>query len=204
MVKKLLYTLFAVFMLAPEALAWSGSGVYVGGHIRRERPATITTLKNSGFTYVILFNVSVEADGTLTTDGETWNLNQWASAMNRAFPTKTTQEPVLWLYSDNNFGGYCAALPEGRYGTGELAAWGISDKDIASFEMKEGYRLTAYTANDLTGTSREWTDTQMARMSAWANRISSLKVEKTEASAVQIPGDSPSAAQRISICGAVG
>ena len=71
MVKKLLSTLFAVFMLAPEALAWSGSGVYVGGHIRRERPATITTLKNSGFTYVILFNVSVEADGTLTTDGET-------------------------------------------------------------------------------------------------------------------------------------
>ena len=392
MVKKLLSTLFAVFMLAPEALAWSGSGVYVGGHIRRERPATITTLKNSGFTYVILFNVSVEADGTLTTDGETickdgeyvfdktqphyigdvkslkewptaierieiciggwgnesysrirdlinahgtvantvlyrnfkalkdqlpeidavnnddehcydvttavrfhammkqlgyrttvapytnkdywqslvsqmnsacpgacdcvmvqcydggagnqprdwhleglplhagrtnyqtdmqtsiaqmqtwrdednvtgafvwvyndetWSLNQWASAMNRVFPTKTTQEPVLWLYSDNNFGGYCVALPEGRYGTGELAAWGISDKDIASFEMKEGYRLTAYTANDLTGTSREWTDTQLARMSAWANRISSLKVEKTEASAVQIPGNSPSAA----------
>ena len=125
---------------------------------------------------------------------ETWSLNQWASAMNRVFPTKTTQEPVLWLYSDNNFGGYCVALPEGRYGTGELAAWGISDKDIASFEMKEGYRLTAYTANDLTGTSREWTDTQLARMSAWANRISSLKVEKTEASAVQIPGNSPSAA----------
>ena len=25
---------------------------------------------------------------------ETWNLNQWASAMNRVFPTKTTQEPV--------------------------------------------------------------------------------------------------------------
>ncbi len=47
------------------------SGVYVGGHIRRERPKTITTLRNSGFTYVILFNVHVESDGTLTTDGET-------------------------------------------------------------------------------------------------------------------------------------
>ena len=48
-----------------------GSGVYVGGHIRRERPNTIKTLRESGFTYVILFNVDVQADGTLKTDGET-------------------------------------------------------------------------------------------------------------------------------------
>lgn len=44
------------------------SGVYVGGHIRRERPGTITKLKESGFTYVILFNINVESDGTLKTD----------------------------------------------------------------------------------------------------------------------------------------
>lgn len=50
-------------------MAWSG--VYVGGHIRRERPATITKLKESGFTYVLLFNVHVNPDGTLLTDGET-------------------------------------------------------------------------------------------------------------------------------------
>ena len=47
------------------------SGVYVGGHIRRERPKTITNLRNSGFTYALLFNVHVDADGTLMTDGET-------------------------------------------------------------------------------------------------------------------------------------
>lgn len=47
------------------------SGVYVGGHIRRERPGTITKLRQSGFTYVILFNVHVDPDGTLKTDGET-------------------------------------------------------------------------------------------------------------------------------------
>ena len=50
-------------------MAWSG--VYVGGHIRRERPSTISKLKESGFTYVLLFNVHVNADGTLLTDGET-------------------------------------------------------------------------------------------------------------------------------------
>ncbi len=47
------------------------SGIYAGGHIRRRRPNTITKLRNSGFTYLILFNVNVEADGTLTTDDET-------------------------------------------------------------------------------------------------------------------------------------
>ncbi len=53
------------------AESWAQSGVYVGGHIRRERPTTIEKLRQSGFRYVILFNVNVEADGTLTTDGET-------------------------------------------------------------------------------------------------------------------------------------
>ena len=47
------------------------SGVYVGGHIRRERPQTITNLKYSGFTYALLFNVHVDPDGTLKMDGET-------------------------------------------------------------------------------------------------------------------------------------
>lgn len=54
-----------------EASRLSWSGVYVGGHIRRERPTTITKLKESGFTYVLLFNVHVNPDGTLLTDGET-------------------------------------------------------------------------------------------------------------------------------------
>ena len=47
------------------------SGVYIGGHIRRERPKTITKLRESGFTYALLFNVHVDTDGTLMTDGET-------------------------------------------------------------------------------------------------------------------------------------
>ena len=39
------------------------SGVYIGGHIRRERPGTIATLRNSGFTYALLFNVHVDKGG---------------------------------------------------------------------------------------------------------------------------------------------
>ncbi|KAA6302996.1 MAG: Development-specific protein S [Candidatus Ordinivivax streblomastigis] len=60
-----------LFVLMAISDCMAQSGVYVGGHIRRERPATITKLKASGFQYVILFNVHVEPDGSLTTDGDT-------------------------------------------------------------------------------------------------------------------------------------
>ena len=45
--------------------------------------------------------------------------------------------------------------------------------------------MTTYVSNDLTGTSKVWTDAEMARMSAWANRLSSLKIEKIEDAAVK-------------------
>ena len=67
--KKIIFLL--VWLLCIPAMLFAESGVYVGGHIRRERPSTIEKLKKSGFSYVILFNINVESDGTLTCDGET-------------------------------------------------------------------------------------------------------------------------------------
>lgn len=69
--KRFLLCLLASLSVLSALQAQTWSGVYVGGHIRRERPKTITTLKNSGFTYVLLFNVHVDTDGKLMTDGET-------------------------------------------------------------------------------------------------------------------------------------
>lgn len=60
-----------VMLLFLTFLTFAQSGIYVGGHFRRDRTVTVPTLKASGFTYVILFNVKVEANGDLTTDGET-------------------------------------------------------------------------------------------------------------------------------------
>ena len=69
----LLLTFFALWQmtLLAEPVIKPVSGVYAGGHIRRGRPGTIEKLRKSGFTYILLFNVHVEADGTLITDGET-------------------------------------------------------------------------------------------------------------------------------------
>ena len=74
--KKTLLLFVAICALAPlfdtvRAEIHPTSGIYVGGHIRRARPGTITKLRESGFTYAILFNVHVDPDGTLKTDGET-------------------------------------------------------------------------------------------------------------------------------------
>lgn len=80
--KKILTIIFAATLL-PSLLGMDAaltsaqiveqdvSGVYIGGHIRRNRPTTISNLRNSGFTTALLFNVHVDTDGTLMTDGET-------------------------------------------------------------------------------------------------------------------------------------
>ena len=64
--KKLLLTASLIAACAVEMCA--ESAIYACGHIRRQRPNTIETLRNSGYTTVILFNVNVENDGSLTTD----------------------------------------------------------------------------------------------------------------------------------------
>ena len=190
------------------AAAAQSVGVYVGGHIRRERPATISTLKHSGFTYVILFNVNVEPDGTLTTDGETIcrdgeyvfadtqpnYVADSSSTLYRNFKALKDALPVIDAvnnddehcydvssavrfhvmmnqlgyhttvapYTNRTFWqslvtqlnqsrpGACdrvliqcydVALPEGIYSKGELAAWGITDRDIQSFRLNAGFTL---------------------------------------------------------------
>lgn len=59
-----LSSIFITFTL----IIFAQSGIYVGGHFRRDSLATVPTLKNSGFTYVILFNIQVESNGDLTMD----------------------------------------------------------------------------------------------------------------------------------------
>jgi hypothetical protein len=111
---------------------------------------------------------------------ETWNLNKWASAMNRVFPSHKVENPVVTLYSEINYSGYAIQLPVGRYSMGELASYGITDKDIASYKMEPGYKMTAYINADLTGNKKEFTATEMERMGAMANRASSFLIEKVD------------------------
>ena len=63
--------LILVFSGVSKTIAQS-TGVYVGGHIRRERPGTIEKLRNSGFTYIILFNINVEPDSSIFLEKQTF------------------------------------------------------------------------------------------------------------------------------------
>ena len=382
--KRFFALVIMAILTSSQLLAQAGSGVYVGGHIRRQRPSTITTLKESGFTYVILFNVNVEADGTLTTDGETickdgqyvfaseqpyyvedvkalktwptsiqrieiciggwgnesysrirsliekegtgpttilyrnfqalkqaipeidavnnddeqayhaasaiqfhtmmydlgykttvapytnksywqslvstlnqnrshacdrvliqcydggaynnpsdwklsglpvhagrtnyqsdmdtsisqmqswhdgngvsggflwvyndetWNLNQWAAAINRVFPTKHVTEPAVTLFTATNFGGEPIQLPAGRFSKGELAVYGLADRTIASFQLAPGYKMTVYISTDLSGsTKKAWSSgDQVQQLGSWARRISSIEIQKEETNAI--------------------
>ena len=115
---------------------------------------------------------------------ETWNLNEWAAAMNRVFPEQSEAEPVATFYSQNNFGGVSAALPVGEYCTGQLASFGIADKNIASFKLSPGYQLELFASNDLTGAGKVFTEQEMPRMGAWGNRASSLRISPVGESGV--------------------
>ena len=58
----------ATILCAAGVDVYANSAIYACGHIRREREKAIPALKNSGYTTAIIFNVTVESDGTLTTD----------------------------------------------------------------------------------------------------------------------------------------
>jgi hypothetical protein len=66
---KIVFAAASIFFLN-DVIAQTQSGIYAGGHFRRERTHTVNDLKASGFTYVILFNIQVEPNGDLTTDGQ--------------------------------------------------------------------------------------------------------------------------------------
>lgn len=374
-------SILSVVMLCQDCLA--ESGIYVGGHIRRERPGTITKLKNSGFTYAILFNVHVEKDGSLTTDGETickdgvyvfdktqpdyvsdikslkmaptninrleiciggwgntaydqiksliasdgtgtgsilyrnfkalkeaipeldavnnddehtydveaatafhvmmydlgykttvapymrksfwqslvtnvnaarpgavdrvmiqcydggagnnpsdwhldgitlhagrlnyqdfaetktvvkdwkenknvkgvffwvyndesWNLSKYATMVNRLYDTcLKTDAPVATFYEDAGYAGYAVQLPEGRFTTSDMTRYGLADKDISSFQLSPGYKLTIYTDDHFKGVSQSYTF-DSGFLGPYNDRISSLKLEKTSASFVDL------------------
>lgn len=63
---KRLLLMFAATVTTASLMAQSG--IYACGHFRRNRPTTVETLRNSGFTDVSYFNVTVGPDGTLASD----------------------------------------------------------------------------------------------------------------------------------------
>ena len=127
-------------------------------------------------------------------NSEEWDLNAWASGMNRIFKARTTPEDevVLRCYSEYNYKGYCVSLPAGSYSKGELAVYGLTGNDLSSMELvKPGYKVRLYRTADFTGTFRNYS-VNVARMpSGYNNGVNSLIIEELEDGVDLTPSEEP-------------
>ena len=63
-------TLTTLLLWFVAIAVFADSGIYICGHFRRDRTRTVPELKASGFTFGFFFNLNVEENGDLTTDGQ--------------------------------------------------------------------------------------------------------------------------------------
>lgn len=112
-------------------------------------------------------------------NSESRNVNEWATAINRIFPTKTAENGVATLYQDINYGGYAVSLPEGTFSQAELALYGLQAKDITSFKIDAGYRITLYMNPNCTGSARIWSASTDYVGDSWNDKACSIKIERT-------------------------
>jgi hypothetical protein len=85
---------------------------------------------------------------------ETWNLNKYATTLNRIFGApKTTDTPAATFYETFRYGGYAVSLPEGEFHTADMAAYGITDNDISSLKINPGYEVTVYDGDNFSGSA---------------------------------------------------
>lgn len=73
------FAIATITLVCSVSETYSQSAIYACGHIRRTREFAIDNLRSSGYTTAIIFNVSVEEDGTLTTDYN-WSKQEAAEA----------------------------------------------------------------------------------------------------------------------------
>ena len=112
-------------------------------------------------------------------NNESRNVNEWATAINRIFPTRTTETGVATFYQDMNYGGYSVSLPEGSFSQAEMALYGLQAADITSFKINEGYRITLYMNPNCTGSARIWSASTNYVGDNWNDKARSIKIEHT-------------------------
>lgn len=106
-------------------------------------------------------------------------VNDWATAINRIFSTRTVDENVVGakVYSEANYGGYCVPLTEGKFTMADLAVFGLKARDLASLQVTDGYKVYLYKGTACIGTSLDLTASSTYVGDSWNNTVCSIKVE---------------------------
>lgn len=116
-------------------------------------------------------------------NSEEWDLNAWASGMNRVYKAVELpeEEAMVEVFSTRNYEGYSVKLPVGKFAKGELALYGIKANDIESIKiLKEGAKARLYTSVNNTGTSNLCKDDKKQILSTYLNKVNSITVEYEE------------------------
>ena len=124
---------------------------------------------------------------------ETWDMNGWASGMNRIYKAVQVpeEEAMVEVFSTRNYEGYSVKLPVGKFSVGELAMYGIRKNDIESIKiLKEGASARIYTTENNTLSNTLCKTDRKQLISSYLNKVNSITVEYTE--------PEPSAAPEIS------
>lgn len=67
---KNIYTMLLALMILSGNVLFATSGIYGGGPIYKNRSYSISELKNSGFTYVVVWTIHIDASGNLNFNAE--------------------------------------------------------------------------------------------------------------------------------------
>lgn len=127
---------------------------------------------------------------------ESWDLNKWATAMNRVFPAHPTsaRDACATVYSETNYGGYAVMLPEGSFSQADLAALGITKSDIESLKLKEGYQIQLFVGTTPRGTSATFTESstdlvylRAGKEANYRNRTNSIVISKIPETGITQP-----------------
>lgn len=104
----------------------------------------------------------------------------------------TPQTGVATVYKDCNYGGYAVSLPAGNYTLANLQAKGISDNDISSLKVQNGYEVVLYVNDNFSGSSAAITSDNTCLVANSFNDVAtSLRVRAvTNSSSVLIEGES--------------
>lgn len=126
-------------------------------------------------------------------NSEARNVNEWATAINRIFPTKTVEKAAARFYQDVNYGGYMVTLPEGSFNRTEMALYGIRANDITSFKLLSGYKVTMYSGDNFDGESVTFTTTNPWIGNEWNDRVCSMKIESVNTGVDNITSETSAA-----------
>lgn len=126
-------------------------------------------------------------------NNEDRNVNEWATAINRIFPTKTVEKAAARFYQDVNYGGYMVTLPEGSFNRTEMALYGIRANDITSFKLLSGYKVTMYSGDNFDGESVTFTTSNPWIGNEWNDRVCSMKIESVNTGVDNITSETSAA-----------